>query len=268
MDQKKPTVATFRKRKAAGEKIVMITAYDATGAAAALAAGIDILLVGDSMAMTALGYENTLPLGMDEAIYHTMAVRRGAHDAFIIFDMPFMSYQVSDEEALRNAGRAVKEGGADAVKLEGGAELNPLIAKLVGAGIPVMAHIGLLPQKVMTSGGYHLTGKTDDAVRRLLDDARSVEAAGAFSVVLECMPSHVGKEISAALAIPAIGIGSGPDCDGQVQVLNDVLGLFEAFTPKHSRRYAEVGKIIRQALSEYAGDVRGGKFPGPENCFK
>ena len=227
----KVNVSAYRKRKEAGEKIVMITAYDAPGAAAAFAAGIDMLLVGDSMAMTVLGYRNTLPLSMDEAIFHAQAVRRGAPDAFVIFDMPFMSYQVSMEEALRNAGRAIKEAGADAVKLEGGAELNPLISRLVDAGIPVMAHIGLLPQRIQTSGTYRVTGRTPEAAAKLLDDARAVEAAGAFAVVLECMPADLGGELSRALAIPTIGIGSGVQCDGQIQVLNDVLGLFEDFTP-------------------------------------
>ncbi|MGF0038588.1 3-methyl-2-oxobutanoate hydroxymethyltransferase [Victivallis vadensis] len=264
----KVNVSAYRKRKEAGEKIVMITAYDAPGAAAAFAAGIDMLLVGDSMAMTVLGYRNTLPLSMDEAIFHTQAVRRGAPDAFVIFDMPFMSYQVSMEEALRNAGRAIKEAGADAVKLEGGAELNPLISRLVDAGIPVMAHIGLLPQRIQTSGTYRVTGRTPEAAAKLLDDARAVEAAGAFAVVLECMPADLGGELSRALAIPTIGIGSGVQCDGQIQVLNDVLGLFEDFTPKHSRRYAELGRITREALQSYANDVRNGSFPGPENSFQ
>ncbi len=266
-NRKKITVSAFRKRKDNGEKIVMLTSYDATVAAAAAAAGIDVLLVGDSMAMTALGYENPLPLTMEEALFHTMAVRRGAPDSFVIFDMPFMSYQISDEEALRNAARAIKEAHADAVKLEGGAEYAPLIEKMVRAGIPGMAHIGLLPQRIMTAGGYRLTGKTPEAAAQLLADAKAVEAAGAFSVVLECMPAEVGKQISEALAIPTIGIGSGVDCDGQVQVLNDVLGLFEEFTPKHARRYAELGKIIREARGRYADEVRSRNFPGPENSF-
>lgn len=263
----KTSVSAFRKRKENGEKIVMITAYDAPGAAAAYAAGIDMLLVGDSMAMTVLGYDTTLPLTMEEALFHTAAVRRGAPNAFVVFDMPFMSYQISVEEALRNAGRAVKEAGADAVKLEGGAELAPLISHLVDAGIPVMAHIGLLPQRIMTAGGYKITGKTPEAAGKLREDAVAVQEAGAFAVVLECMPATVGAEIAAAVKIPAIGIGSGVGCDGQIQVMNDVLGLFEEFTPKHSRRYAELGKITREALSAYADDVRNGKFPGPENSF-
>ncbi len=263
----KTTVSAYRKRKEKGEKIVMLTAYDAPGAAAAYAAGIDMLLVGDSMAMTVLGYDTTLPLTMEEALFHTAAVRRGAPDAFVIFDMPFMSYQISVEEALRNAGRAVKEAGADAVKLEGGAELAPLLSRLVDAGIPVMAHIGLLPQRIMTAGGYKITGKTAEDAEKLLQDALAAEEAGAFSVVLECMPTAVGAKLSQALRIPAIGIGSGAGCDGQIQVMNDVLGLFENFTPKHARRYAELGRITREALKAYADDVRSGSFPGAENSF-
>ncbi|MDR0932990.1 MAG: 3-methyl-2-oxobutanoate hydroxymethyltransferase [Victivallales bacterium] len=256
----KVTVGTFRKRKIAGEKISMITVYDATSASLCHQANVDALLVGDSLAMTVLGYKNTLPLTMDEALHHAKAVRRGAPDAFVIFDMPFMSYQADDSEALRNAGRVLKEAGADAVKLEGGAEVAPLIEKLVRNGIPVLAHIGLLPQHIMTSGGYRQTGKTPEDAARLLEDARKVEAAGAFATVLECMPSETGKMISEKISIPTIGIGSGPDCDGQVQVLNDLLGLYEEFTPKHARRYAELGKLFREAVGNYANDVKTGKF--------
>lgn len=256
----KVTVATFRKRKAAGEKISMLTVYDAPGAAICHAAGVDALLVGDSLAMTVLGYKNTLPLTMEEALHHAKAARRGAPDAFIIFDMPFMSYQASDEEALRNAGRAMKEAGADAVKLEGGAAVSPLIAKLVGCGIPVLAHIGLLPQHIMTAGGYRLTGKTPEDAARLLADAKKVEEAGAFATVLECMPDETGKMLSENIGIPTISIGAGPGCDGQVQVLNDLLGLFEEFTPKHARKYADLGRIFREAVTAYADDVKTGKF--------
>ena len=260
------TVNTFHKRKQANEKLVMVTAYDAMGAAAAFEAGIDILLAGDSMANTVLGYKNTLPLSMEEALFHTAAVKRGAPEAFVVFDMPFMSYQISDEEAMRNAARALKEVHADAVKLEGGADYAPLIAKLVHAGIPVMAHIGLLPQKVKTSGGYKAAGKTEDAAKQLLEDARKVEDAGASSVVLECMPATVAENITNTISIPTIGIGSGLGCSGQVQVLTDVLGI-SSFTPRHARHYAEIGQIMRQALKSYADDVRLGTFPGKENSF-
>ena len=263
---KKITVSSFAKRYAAGEKLVMVTAYDAPGAAAAAKAGIDILLVGDSLAMTVLGYQNTLPATMDEMIHHTRAVRRGAPDAFIVFDLPFMSYQVSLEKALENAGRAMKESGADAVKFEGGAEYAPLVSRLVDAGIPVMPHIGLLPQRIQAVGGYKVTGRGEDA-RRLLDDAKAFEEAGAFCVVLECVSRSAAKETTQSLSIPTIGIGSGPECSGQVQVFHDIIGMFDGFTPRHSRRYAEVGSMITEALASYARDVREGTFPADENCF-
>jgi len=263
---KKTTVSAFSKRRAAGEKLVMVTAYDAPGAAAAARAGIDILLVGDSLAMTVLGYDNTLPATMDEMIHHTRAVRRGAPEAFIVFDMPFMSYQTGMEKALENAGRAMKESGADAVKFEGGEEYAELVRRLVSAGIPVMPHIGLLPQRIQAVGGYKVTGRGGDA-DRLMRDAKAFEEAGAFAIVLECVSRETAKNITEALSIPTIGIGSGPECGGQVQVFHDVIGMFDGFTPKHSRRYAEAGKIITSALASYADDVRNGRFPAPENCF-
>ncbi len=267
MVRKKINVGTFRKRKESAEKIVMVTCYDAPSAAACHAAGVDALLVGDSLAMTMLGYDNTLPVSMEEMLFLAKAVRRGAPEAFMIFDMPFMSYQISAEDALRNAARAMKEAGADAVKLEGGAEWAPLAAKLVGCGIPVLPHIGLLPQRIMTAGGYKITGKTAEDAERLLKDARAFEEAGAFAIVLECMPGEVGRMLSENLAIPTIGIGSGVDCDGQVQVLNDLLGVFEEFTPKHAKRYAELGRLTREAIAAYAAEVRGKTFPGKENTF-
>lgn len=264
---KRTTVAAFAKRKRENEKIVMITAYDAPTASAAADAGIDVLLVGDSLAPTVLGYRNTLPVTMEQMLHHASAVRRGAPGAFVVFDLPFMSYQESIEKALHNAGRALKEADCDAVKLEGGAEAAPLIDALVGAGIPVMAHVGLLPQRVQTSGGYRIQGRTPEAAERILADARAVEAAGAFAVVLECIPAELGKSVTESLTVPTIGIGSGPDCSGQVQVMNDVLGLFES-TPKHAKRYAEVGKIIREALGNYASEVRGKTFPDDEHSFQ
>ena len=264
---KRITVASFAKRKRENEKIVMVTAYDAPTAAAAFDAGIDVLLVGDSLAPTVLGYRNTLPVTMEQMLHHAAAVRRGAPGAFVVFDLPFMSYQESVEKALHNAGRALKEADCDAVKLEGGSEMAPLIDALVSAGIPVMAHVGLLPQKVQTSGGYRIQGRTPEAAERILADARAVEAAGAFSVVLECIPAELGKSVTEALTIPTIGIGSGSDCSGQVQVMNDVLGLFEA-TPKHAKRYAEIGRVIREALGCYASEVRGGVFPDDEHSFQ
>ncbi len=245
----------------------MVTAYDAPSAAAAFDAGIDVLLVGDSLAPTVLGYRNTLPVTMEQMLHHAAAVRRGAPNSFVVFDLPFMSYQESIEKALHNAGRALKEADCDAVKLEGGAEAAPLIEALVGAGIPVMAHVGLLPQRVQTAGGYRIQGRTPEAAQRIIADARSVETAGAFAVVLECIPADLGKAVTEALNVPTIGIGSGSECSGQVQVMNDVIGLFES-APKHAKRYAEVGAVIRKALKDYASEVRGGVFPDDEHSFQ
>ncbi len=265
---KKIMVGAFAKRKAAGEKIVMVTAYDAPFAALAAAAGIDVILVGDSVATTVMGYSTTLPVTMEELIHHVKAVRRGAPNAFIVFDLPFMSYQVSEEEAMRNAGRALKEAGADAVKFEGGAEYAPLVKKMVLAGIPVMAHLGLLPQRIHAVGGYKVAGRNAEAAEQLVEDARALEAAGAFSVVLECVPAQLGERITGALTIPTIGIGSGAGCSGQVQVLHDVLGLLPGFTPKHAKHFAEIGAAVRDALHSYADAVRNGTFPGKENSFE
>lgn len=264
---KRTTVNAFAKRKREGEKIVMVTAYDAPTAAAAADAGIDILLVGDSLAPTVLGYRNTLPVTMEQMLHHAAAVRRGAPESFVIFDLPFMSYQESLEKALHNAGRALKEADCDAVKLEGGAEQAPLVEALVGAGIPVMGHVGLLPQRVQTAGGYRIQGRTPETAERILNDAKALEHAGAFAVVLECIPVDLGKSVTEALDIPTIGIGSGSDCAGQVQVMNDLIGLFEA-TPKHAKRYADVGKIVREALKSYAGEVKRGVFPDEDHSFR
>ena len=263
----KKTVAEFLKMKQRGEKIVMMTAYDAPTAAIAAEAGVDILLVGDSLAMTMLVYQNTLPLTVEESLHHCKAVRRGAPDAFIVGDMPFMSfYNNAVKESVLNAGRFLKEAGCNAVKLEGGADSANLTAAMTAAGIPVMGHIGLLPQKVLISG-YRVQGKNEDDAERIVNDAVAIQEAGAFAIVLECVPLELGRVISQELAIPTISIGAGIHCDGQVQVLYDVLGLFEEFTPKHSRRYAELGRLTREALKNYADDVRNGAFPGPENSF-
>lgn len=267
MEKRKPTVATFRKMKNAGEKIVVLTAYDAPGAGLAAAAGVDILLVGDSLAMTALGYENTLPLTLEESLHHAAAVRRGAPDAFIVGDMPFLSYQLDPDEAVRNAGRYLKEARCDAVKLEGGAEVAPVVEKMVKTGIPVMAHVGLMPQHIMTAGGYRIAGKTEDDAARLLREVKTFEDAGAFAVVLECIPAEVAKKISEAVSIVTIGIGAGAHTDGQVQVCNDVLGLFDRFVPKHAKRYADLHKVMLKAYQDYVAEVKGGVFPGAENSF-
>ena len=263
---KKTTVSVFAKRKAAGEKLVMCTAYDAPFAAAVLDAGIDIMLVGDSVGTTLLGYSSTLPVTMDDMVRHTQAVRRGAPEAFLVGDMPFMSYQASLEEGIRNAGRLIKEGGADAVKREGGAEYAELTEKLVRSGIPVMGHIGLMPQSVNVLGGYKVQGRTDEAAAKLVADAKALEAAGAFCIVLECVPENAAKLVTENLTVPTIGIGSGKYCSGQVQVLHDLLGLLE-FKPKHAGRYAEVGTIVREALRSYCEDVKAGTFPREENIF-
>ena len=262
----KTTVSAFAKRREAGEKIVMITVGSAAESAAAAAAGIDILLVGDSLGMTMLGYETTLPVTMEAMLHHTAAVRRGAPEAFVIFDMPFMSYQCGADEAVRNAGRALQEAGADAVKLEGGADPE-LIRRMVVSGIPVLGHLGLLPQSINTVGGYRVVGRDAAAADKVVAEALALEAAGAFAVVLECVPAELGRRVTETLHIPTIGIGSGADCSGQVQVLYDTLGL-TPHTPKHAKRFAEVGEMMRGALAAYAAEVKSGMFPAPENTFK
>ena len=261
---KKVTLTTLMKRYAAGEKLVMSTAYDAVMARLCALAGVDLLLVGDSVGMTLLGYENTLPVTMEDMLRHTAAVRRGAPESFVVFDMPFMSYQESDTQALHNAGLAMKTTGADAVKLEGGAEYAPLVRKMTGSGIPVMGHIGLMPQRVQLSGGYKVVGRDADSAEKVLQDALALQEAGAFAVVLECIPATLGKRVTEALDIPTIGIGSGADCDGQVQVITDLLGMME-FKPKHAKRYADAGELITGALKTYAEEVKNGTFPTEEN---
>ena len=262
----KTTVSAFAKRREAGEKLVMITAGSAAESAAAFAAGIDIILVGDSLGMTMLGYDTTLPVTMEMMLHHTAAVRRGAPEAFVIFDMPFMSYHTGVDEAVRNAGRALQEAGADAVKLEGGTDPE-LIRKLVSSGIPVLGHLGLLPQRIQTIGTYRVVGRDEAAAEKLIAEAREIEAAGAFAVVLECVPAELGRRVTGELHIPTIGIGSGPECSGQVQVLYDTLGI-SARTPKHAKRFADLGEAMRGALAAYAAEVKSGAFPAPENTFK
>jgi len=266
-NNKKLTVNSFRRMKRDNDKIVMITAADAPMANLATECGIDIILVGDSMAMTVLGYETTLPLTIDESLHHTAAVRRGAPKAFIVGDMPFMTYQAGINEALINAARYLKEAKADAVKIEGGMEVIEVVARFTGAGIPVMGHIGLQPQKVMTSGGYRIAGKSDSEITRLLAEAKALQTAGAFADVLECIPANVSAKITDALNIPTIGIGAGVNCDGQVQVVNDLLGFFTDFVPKHAKRYANLSKTIKLALTEYVTEVKAKDFPAEENSF-
>ena len=260
------TTATFRARKAAGQRIVMLTAYDTPSARLVDVAGVDAILVGDSLGMTVLGFDSTLPVTLDDMVRHTAAAVRGAKRALVIADMPFMSFQVSPEEALRNAGRLMAEGGAGAVKLEGGAATASTVARITGAGIPVMGHVGLTPQSVHQLGGYKVQAKEAGAAVRLLDDCRALQGAGAFAVVLECVPMELAAIASVELDIPTIGIGAGAGCDGEVQVFHDLLGLGGDFTPRHAKRYAELGDAIRSAVSAYADDVRAGMFPAEQQC--
>jgi len=267
LERKKITVPAIIEMKKRGEKIAMLTAYDFLFGKILDEAGLDILLVGDSGAMVFSGYDTTLPITLDEIIYHTRAVRRGVKHALIVADMPFLSYQVSPEEAVRNAGRLLKEGGAEAVKLEGGAAMAETIRRLVAAGIPVMGHLGLTPQSVNALGGYALQAVSAEAAKKLLDDARRLEEAGVFSIVLEKIPAALAREVTSALNIPTIGIGAGPDCDGQVLVTHDLLGLFEKFKLKFVRRYAELGQTIRKAAEQYTRDVKTKQFPNLEESF-
>ena len=250
------------------EKIVCLTAYDYAMARLVDAAGIHLVLVGDSLGMTMLGYENTLPVTMDDMIHHTAAVARGVKTALVVGDMPFLSYHASIEQAILNAGRFIQEGGANAVKIEGGAFREPLIHALVQNGIPVLGHIGLTPQSIEVMGGYKVQGRNHAGAQQLLEDARAVEEAGAFALVLEAMPSDLAAEITAAVTIPTIGIGAGPACDGQVLVLHDVLGLYGDFKPKFVKRYAELGAQIVQVVKQYKQEVQTGVFPGPEQSYE
>jgi len=265
-DEQKPiTVPWVSVAPERGEKIVMLTAYDYRQARLVDAAGADITLVGDSLAMVVLGHEDTLSVTMDEMIHHVKAVRRGTEHALLVADMPFGSFHLGTEATLANAVRFIKEAGAQAVKLEG--PRPELVRALVQAEIPVMAHLGLTPQSVHKMGGYKVQGKGTTAANQLLADAAELEQAGAFSLVLECVPSELAREVSDQLAIPTIGIGAGPHCDGQVLVYHDLLGYEDRLAPKFVRRYAELGNITREALERYAADVRGGDFPSEEESF-
>jgi 3-methyl-2-oxobutanoate hydroxymethyltransferase len=264
----KITILDIYKKKAEGRKITMLTAYDYPTAQIVDQAGIDMILVGDSLGMVVQGVSSTLPVTMDEMIYHTKMVSRGAVSAMVVGDMPFLSYQTQKAEAVRNAGRFLKEAGAEAVKLEGGTQIAEAIRAIVDAGIPVMAHIGLTPQYMHTLGGFKVQGKDEATREKILADARSVQDAGAFSVVLEAMPASLAKEIQTMLTIPTIGIGAGPDCDGQVLVLHDLLGLFDRFTPKFVKKYVNLKDQALKAVKEYKQDVENGKFPSEEHSFK
>jgi 3-methyl-2-oxobutanoate hydroxymethyltransferase len=261
------SITDLKAKKKRGERIVMMTCYDYPSARLLEEAGVDILFIGDTLGMTVLGYGTTIPVTMDEMLHHTKAVVRGSTRAHVLADMPFMSYQASPEEALRNAGRLLKEGGAQSVKLEGGVTVADTVRFIVNAGIPVMGHIGLTPQSINQLGGYRVQGKTPAAAVRLVNDAVALEQAGAYAVVLECVPLELAKTITERLAIPTIGIGAGAHCDGQVQVFHDLLGLFQDFVPKHAKRYADLGAQITEAVRAYASDVREGTFPTEKESF-
>lgn len=258
-----PKIAALKGR----EKVVSLTAYDFSMARMVDEAGVQLILVGDSLGMTMLGYENTLPVTLEQMLHHTAAVARGARHALVVTDMPFLTYQASVEQAIVNAGRCIKEGGAGGVKVEGGAFRAPTIHALVENGIPVLGHIGLMPQSIRTTGGYKVQGRKTDDAEQLVADARAVAEAGAFALVLEALPSDLATAITKAVAIPTIGIGAGAGCDGQILVLHDILGLYGDFQPKFVKRYANLGEEIKKALAEYSAEVRGGKFPGPEQSY-
>ncbi len=262
------TVPDLLAMKRKGQKIVMVTAYDYLFARLADEAGIHILLVGDSLGMVVEGRETTLHVTLEQTLYHTTMVRRGARRALVVADMPFLTYQVSVEEAVRNCGRVLKETGAHAVKIEGGLEVVPTVQRLVEVGIPVMAHIGLTPQKVHSLGGFRVQGRTEEARRRLLEEAVALQEAGAFSLVLESVPLEVAREITERLQIPTIGIGAGPHTDGQVLVLYDLLGLFEEFKPRFVKRYAHLAREVRRALETFKKEVEQGLFPTEAHSFR
>ncbi|KYH33890.1 3-methyl-2-oxobutanoate hydroxymethyltransferase [Neomoorella mulderi] len=264
----KVTLPQLRAMKERGEKITMVTAYDYPSALLADRAGMDMLLVGDSLGMVVLGYQSTVPVTMDEMVHHTRAVMRANPAALVVADLPFLSYQASVQDAVYSAGRLVKEGGADAVKLEGGRAMIPMVRAIVDAGIPVMGHLGLTPQSVVQLGGYRVQGREAAAAEKIAADAAELVEAGIFSLVLECVPAELARRITAELPVPTIGIGAGPDCDGQVLVYHDLLGLFDRFQPKFVKRYVNLGEAIVKALEDYREEVRQGKFPGEEHSFR
>ncbi len=261
------TISDIKAMKARGEKIPMITAYDYTSARIVDAAEIPMILVGDSLGQTMLGYDSTVPVTMDEMIHHTKTVVRGSSRALIVGDMPFMSYQTGSTDALRNAARFLQEAGAQTVKLEGGVAMASTVQRLVSAGIPVMGHIGLTPQSVNQLGGYKVQGRTLKTAVRVMEDARALEQAGAFAIVLECVPESLSKLITDRLSIPTIGIGAGKECDGQVQVFHDMLGLINDFVPKHAKRYASLGDTVASAVRQYAAEVKDRSFPDPSHSY-
>ena len=264
----KNTVATLQQQKLDGDKITMLTAYDYSTAKLVDECGVNTILVGDSLGMVMLGYEDTISVTMEDMIHHPAAVTRGAKNALVVGDMPFMSYQTSVYDAVVNAGRLMKEGRCQAVKLEGGASVCPQIKAITEASIPVVAHIGLTPQSVNAFGGFKVQGKSEADARRLIEEAKAVEAAGAFAIVLECIPAKLAKLITESVSIPTIGIGAGADCDGQVLVYQDMLALFSDFKPKFVKHFANAGEVMKQGFTEYIKEVKEGTFPAAEHTFK
>jgi 3-methyl-2-oxobutanoate hydroxymethyltransferase len=261
------SLAEIRSMKNKGEKITMLTAYDASMARLLSGCDVDMLLVGDSLGMVMLGYDSTVPVTMDEMIHHAKAVRRGAPESFIVGDLPYGSYQTGARDAINNGLRFLKEADCDAVKLEGGLKVCGIVEALVGAGIPVMAHIGLTPQTASQLGGYKVQGKGIEDARRLVAEAKALEAAGAFSIILECVPDTLAKVISASLAMPTVGIGAGVHCDGQVLVTHDLLGMFEKFTPKFVKKFADLSPLIKESIRTYGQEVKAGSYPAMEHSF-
>lgn len=261
---KRVRISHLMEKKKRGEKITVLTAYDYTLARILDRSGVDVVLVGDSMGMVALGYDTTVPVTLDQMVHHTAAVRRAVKRALLVADMPFLTYEVSPEQALVNAGRLMQEAGADAVKLEGGQSVAEAVRRLVEAGIPVMGHLGMTPQSVHQMGGFRVQGKTEAEAERLIADAQALEAAGAFSIVLELIPASLGRRITEAVSIPTIGIGAGPACDGQVLVTQDMLGMFDELQPRFVKQYAAIGKEIELAVQRYIADVVSGAFPSAE----
>jgi len=262
------TIGEIKEMKQRGDKIPMLTAYDYSTARLLDEAGVALILVGDSLGMVMLGYESTIPVTMDEMIHHTKAVVRGTKHALVVGNMPFMTYHVSIDDALRNATRFIQEGGAQAVKLEGGEVVADRVSRLVACGIPVQGHIGLTPQSVHQIGGYKVVGKTPEVAVRLLNDARALEEAGVFSIVLECVPAPLSKLITERVTVPTIGIGAGKNCDGQVQVVSDLLGLFTDFVPKHAKQYAKLNQAITSAVADYITEVKAETFPTPKQSYE
>jgi len=261
------SIHQIKEMKQKGEKITMLTAYDYATARIIDEAGIPLILVGDSLGMVVLGYESTIPVTIEDMLHHTKAVVRGTKRTLVVGDMPFMTYHTSTAEAQRNAARFIQEAGAQAIKLEGGVTVAEKVSAIVSCGIPVMGHIGLTPQSINQLGGYKIQGRTEEAARRLLEDAKALDQAGAFAVVLETVPTPLAALISREIAIPTIGIGAGAGCDGQVQVVSDILGLFTDFVPKHAKQYAKLADTIRQAVTEYDREVKAGTFPGEKQSF-